>query len=396
MGEVLALAPVLSRLEAERSVDLLVSTMTTTGRDALGQAFPAITHRYVPIDLPWPVGRALRGIAPSLLVLTESELWPTLVTSAAHHIPVVVVNGRVSDATFQRGRIFPLKGYHRWLFRHLTFVGARSQEDARRFVALGLSPQRVAVLGNMKFDRNLSIPGAESRAALRRELRVAPEARLLVGGSTFPGEEEALLKVYLEMVEKYPRLRLLLAPRHAERIPEVERAAGSMGVPTVRRSRLPGGAQPEGASPGATAAHPPVILLDTVGELATLYAQAAVAFIGRSLAVGGGQNPLEALAQGVPVIFGPRMENFRAEAAEALARGAAKEVTSVAHLRQSLEELLNKPDVAAAMGRAGQSWIQDSQGAADRYAELLLRLSSRPGLPEGAAPVGTPGVRTGR
>lgn len=392
----LALSPVLSRLEGEASVELQVSTMTTTGGDTLRQAFPSMGHRYVPVDLPWPVGRALRGVDPALLVLTESELWPTLVTSAARRVPVVVVNGRVSDATFQRGRAFPLRGYHRWLLRHLTFVGARSQEDARRFVALGLSPQRVAVLGNMKFDRDLPVPNPRSRAMLRRELEVAPDAWLLVGGSTFPGEEEALLIVYRELVATYPRLRLLLAPRHVERIPDVERAARSLRVPTVRKSRLAHADEPESAFHHATTSPPPVILLDTVGELATLYAQAAAAFIGRSLAVGGGQNPLEALAQGVPVIFGPRMENFRAEAAEALARGAAKEVTSAAHLRQTMETLLDQPDEAVAMGQAGQSWIQQSRGAADRYTELLLRLSSRPGRPEDAGPGDTPEARTDR
>lgn len=393
MGEVLALAPVLSRLEDETSLQLQVSTMTTTGGKALRRAFPSISHRYVPVDLPWPVGRAIRGIAPSLLVLTESELWPTLVTRAARHVPVVVVNGRVSDATFQRGQKFPLKRYHRWLLSHLTFVGARSQEDAQRFVALGLSPHRVAVLGNMKFDRHLPIPDAGNRATLRQELGVAPDAWLLVGGSTFPGEEEALLDVYLELLESYPRLRLLLAPRHVERIPAVEEAAASLGVPTVRRSRLTHGNRQADLSTNTARTPLPVILLDTVGELATLYAQAALAFIGRSLAVGGGQNPLEALAQGVPVIFGPRMENFRVEAAEAIARGAARQVPSTAYLRPTVKELLNNPDVARAMGRAGQIWIQDSQGAAARYTELLLRLSSRPGLPEAAGPGGTPAAR---
>jgi 3-deoxy-D-manno-octulosonic-acid transferase len=377
VGEVEALAPVVAAAQMHiPDSEVVVSVTTPTGRARVDALYPNILdRRFTPVDLPWTTRRAIARIQPSILVLAESELWPALLVGAARRVPVVVINGRISDQTLPRAR--RLRLLYRWMLRHLTLVGVQTDEDARRLLDLGLPASRIQVTGNVKFDRALPEVGEEEKHRLREDLGVGG-APLLIAGSTFPGEDELLLRVLAGLratltsepspshAEVPQDLRLVLVPRHPDRADAIEKLIRQSGYRVWRRSHGP--APRPGTHPDA---EPDVVLIDTVGELATLYSLGRVAVIGRSFRMGGGQNPLEPMAHGVPVVYGPRMENFRAIAQLAEEAGAARRCPDEEALLPTLHEILTDPTVHAAMSAAGPQVLATHRGAADRSARLI-------------------------
>ncbi len=360
VGEVMAAAPLARELAARRpDVPLLASTVTETGRAVAEQRLPAARFLFFPLDFGWAVGSALDRVRPRLVLLTETELWPNfLAACAARGIPVVVINGRISPRSFPRYR-----AVRRWFGRVLRDVRVfcmQSQEDAERILALGAPAERVRVVGNLKYDLP-TLEGKPDAASVRAGLGLPPECRLVVAGSTHRGEEEAVLTAFGATRAGRPDLCLLLAPRHPERLEEVERLARRMGLSVVRRSGLPGA----GCQAGA------VILLDTMGELAGLYGAASVVFIGGSLIPHGGQNILEPAAVARPVIHGPYMGNFAQIRDAFQAHGAAVEVGGAAALQSQLEALLDDPARADRMGRAGRAIVESHRGATRRTADVV-------------------------
>ncbi len=374
VGEVQALDPVIRALrDRAPDTEFVVSTTTPTGRARAEELYPfAVERRFTPIDLPWTTARALRRLRPQVLVLGESELWPSLLQQAASRIPVVLVNARLSDRTMPRAR--RLRPLYRWMLRRLTVVGVQTPEDRGRFEALGLDRARIVVTGNTKFDRAIPPLDPAVRAALRRELGIG-DSPLLVGGSTFPGEDELLLDALAAIrAEGTPApdaepLRLLLAPRHPDRAEAVTALARARGYRVRRRSEGPAGAHDD--APGG---RPDVVILDTVGELATVYALARVAVVGRSFRTGGGQNPLEPMAHGIPVVYGPQMENFREIARLAEEGGAALRCAADADLLPAIRKILGNDGVHGAMAEAGPRVLEAHRGAAARSAELILEV----------------------
>jgi 3-deoxy-D-manno-octulosonic-acid transferase len=378
VGEIEALAPVVSAFRAlEPSAEVVVTATTPTGRARAEALYPDILERrFAPIDLPWTTSRALRRIRPSVLVLGESELWPSLLRQASRSAPVVVVNARLSDRTMPRARRVRL--LYRWMLARLTAVGVQTAEDRDRFIELGLDPRRVTVTGNTKFDRRVPSPSDAERASLRAELGVG-ESPLVVAGSTFPGEDELLLDA-LAHLRSAPfssgastqvparRLRLVLAPRHPERGDAIEALILERGLGVWRRSRGP-------APPGAD---PDVVLLDTVGELARVYALARVAVVGRSFRTGGGQNPLEPMAHGVPVVYGPKMGNFREIARLAEIGGAAVRCHDDGELIPALERILSDDECHDLMAVAGPRVLDAHRGASERSARLIAQAGRQP------------------
>ncbi len=395
VGEIEALAPVISAFRSRHpSAEVVVTSTTPTGRARADALYPdVLDRRFAPIDLPWTTSRALRRIRPTVLVLGESELWPSLLRQAARRAAVVVVNARLSDRTMVRARrVRPL---YRWMLGRLAAVGVQTEEDRERFLALGLDPRRVRVTGNTKFDRRVPAPSAGEREALRRELGLGA-APVIVAGSTFPGEDELVLDALQAVREGWPtggpvaasedrggagseagdpgvpegptvvagdpgRLRLVLAPRHPERADAVEALVGERGFRCWRRSRGPAPAELD----------PDVVLLDTVGELAAVYALGHAAVVGRSFRTGGGQNPLEPMAHGVPVVYGPRMENFRQIARLAEHEGAAIRCGSDDDLAPALARVLGDPSLHRQMALAGPRVLAAHRGASARSAELI-------------------------
>jgi 3-deoxy-D-manno-octulosonic-acid transferase len=377
VGEVEALVPVVAAAtEQIPEAEVVVTATTATGRKRVEALYPQVLHRrFSPVDLPWTTGRALRRIKPSILILAESELWPALLFGAARRVPVVVVNGRISDQTLPRAR--RLRPLYQWMLHRLTLVGVQTEEDASRLGSLGLAPERLHVTGNVKFDRTLPPVPDEEKVRLRAVLGVG-EAPLLVAGSTFAGEDEILLEALASLratpASEHPPsgapplqdLRLILVPRHPDRARTVEAQIRAAGFRVWRRSQGP--APTPGSHPDA---EPHVVLVDTMGELAFLYSLARVAFIGRSFRTGGGQNPLEAMAHGIPVVYGPRMENFRTITALAEAGGAARRCQDEDALLATLREILTRPAIHAAMADAGPRVLAAHQGAARRSALLI-------------------------
>ncbi len=363
VGEAMAAATLARELRRRRpEVPLLVSTVTETGRAVAEKRLPADRFVFFPFDFPWAVSRALDRIRPRAVLLTETELWPNFLRACGERrIPVAVVNGRISPRSFPRYR--RIRRWFRGVLEDVTLFCMQSQADAERILALGAPPDRVRVVGNLKYDL-AGLGEAGQAAAVRQALGLAPAVPLLVGGSTHRGEEEAVLAAFDHARRAHPGVCLLLAPRHPERLDEVERLVRQGGFSCLRRSRLPAEPLPPGA----------VILLDTMGELARLYAAASVVFIGGSLIPHGGQNILEPAAHARPVVHGPYMGNFLEMRALFREAGAAVEVSDGAALPAEVVHLLGDAALADRMGQAGKRIVESHRGATRRTAELVERL----------------------
>lgn len=324
-----------------------------------------------PFDLAGPVERALEGVRPGLILLTETEIWPLFLERASRRgIPVAVVNGRISERSFGRYR-----RVRRWLaptLSRIALFAMQSEEDARRIEALGAPRERVRVPGNLKYD--LESPEAFPDAS---RLRAAAAGRpVVVAGSTGEDEEGLVLDAWSGLPQ---RPLLVLAPRRPERFDGVANLVEKRGLRLLRRSspvsRLPSSGSPVD-----------VYLLDSIGELASAYAEAVLAFIGGSLIPTGGQSPIEAWAAGVPVIAGPHMENFREAASRGEALGLLSRVTDAATLGPAIAAALDAREETARRGREALAFVATSRGAAGATADAVLALAPALTVGRGSAP----------
>jgi 3-deoxy-D-manno-octulosonic-acid transferase len=362
VGEAAAAVPLVRGIRRRwPELSVVVTTVTPTGaRIVAEQLRGAATHRYFPLDLPGPVRRALGAVRPRFFVGMETELWPNFLRALARGgVPSMIANGRISDRSFRRYRRV------RWLMARVlgqvSCFAMQSDEDARRIIALGAPAERVVVTGNLKTDLAPD-PGPTVWETL---LGLAPDDLLWIAGSTHRGEEALVLDAFARLRRRFPALRLLLAPRHPERVQEVEQLVAERGLAPLRRSALP--------SPGSRET---VFVLDTIGELADLYRAAAVVFVGGSLVPTGGHNMLEPALRRRPALYGPHTENFR-ESAELLeAAGGAVVVKDAAALESELERLLADPGLCRLMGEAGFAAVTVRQGALGRTLALIERLAA--------------------
>jgi 3-deoxy-D-manno-octulosonic-acid transferase len=361
VGEAIAAAPLVEGLRRRYpELPLVVSTVTATGARVVGERFGgAVAHRYFPLDVPGAVRRAVRAIDPAFFVCMETELWPTMLRELARRgVPSMIANGRLSDRSFRRYRL--LRPAMRRVLADVRVFAMRSDEDARRIIALGAPPERVVVTGNLKHDAPADPPGATD--LWRRLLGLKPGQHVWVAGSTHKGEEDAVLAAHAAGQRVYPDLALVLAPRHPERVEEVLALVLARGWRAVRRSTLPAAAR---------AARPPVIVLDTVGELAQIYGIADAVFVGGSLVPRGGHNVLEPALRRKPVLVGPHTENFREAAALLVDAGAALVVQDAAALAAELSALLGDPTTAAKRGEAGAEAVAARHGAVGATLDLI-------------------------
>jgi len=359
VGEVAVARPVL--LEVRRrhpELPLVLSSTTATGLALASGQQAADAVIPFPVDLPGPVRRCLDAARPRLVVLVETELWPELLAGCRRRdIPVALVNARISDSSF--------RGYRaaRWalapLLRPVELVLAQGDEDGARLAALGIAEERITVVGNIKYDAAPARPVAEDLVdALRR---LAAGRPVWVAGSTMPGEDQVVFSALLG-IPAPARPFLLLAPRHPDRSGDVLRLAAAAGVRAVRRTALAAADAPCDA-----------VVLDTVGELATLYQDAAVAFVGGSLVRTGGHNPIEPARFGVPVLTGPHLRNFASIYKEFAAAGAARIVRDGSDLTQALGAWLADGASARAAGEAGRQLLLRHAGATMRTVDALER-----------------------
>ncbi len=366
VGEVGAAAPLVPFLK-ERHPDLhvLVTTVTETGNRVARLKIPeADAILYFPLDFPPAVRRALDAVTPKVVLLTETELWPNFLREChRRQIPVLLINGRISQRSFKRYRL--IRSFMGQVLQGVERFCMQSERSAERIIQLGAPPARVEVVGNLKFDALAPpLPDGEM-AALREELGLAEGVPVFVAGSTHRGEEEAVLQAFKRVRAAFPDLLLILVPRHPDRLPEVEALLKAHGIPSVRRTALKSPRLPPSGS------RPPVILVDTVGELARLYALGDVVFVGGSLQPVGGHNILEPAIYGRPILFGPSMEEFAEIAELFLRRGAALQVRDAGELAARVLELLKDPGLASRLGQAASLTVSSQRGASLRTVGIV-------------------------
>ena len=365
VGEVLAVSRLVRELDqALPAYQLTISTTTRTGQELARERFGAHRVFYCPLDLPWAVRAYVQALRPSVLVLAETEFWPNLLIACfRRRIPVAVVNARISDRSWPRYRRL------RWLWRpflsRLSRVLAQSQTDAERLKAIGCLQECVSVAGNLKFD----VRTAEEADATRQLKKSSAGLRLIVAGSTLDGEEAALLQAWPQLLQADPQLVLILAPRHPERFAAVAALLEKSGFTWVKRSdwRSAPVDSLKPLNPGQ------IVLLDTIGELASIYSLASVAFVGGSLVPAGGHNPLEPAQIGVPIVMGPHFANFRAITEELLAHQALR-IAAKEDLSATLIGLLQDPQTAKAMGARARQVFEQQAGATGRCMVALRSL----------------------
>ncbi len=347
------------------NVKIVVSTTTTTGMGELQKRLPSHVGKiYYPIDRRKYVNRALSTIHPSAVILVEAEIWPNFIWRACSlGKPLFLVNARLSDRSFPRYKKFGF--LFRELFASFTAVEAQSQEYAAKLLEVGCRPEAVHMLGNLKFDcvdlqTRLDVPG------LLAQLGVGSDALLLVAGSTHDGEEEILADQFLRLRARFPKLFLILVPRHFERARDLGRRLAKKGLRLFYRSEA-------AADTRVAAGNLDCLLVDTTGELTSFYKHAAVAFVGKSLTAVGGQNPIEPAALGKPTVFGPNMQNFADVVRILRSQNSVIQVGDAAELEQALGELLANPARREELGQAAQKIVKENQGAVARTAEMIVR-----------------------
>ena len=376
VGEVNLLAPLLQKIERQRPEwQCVLSTTTTAGMRVAQKKYAGLAVFYCPLDFSWAVRTAMRRIRPDLLVLAELELWPNLVRAARDHgARVAVVNGRLGERSFG--------GYRRirWLVKRLLgeidLLAVQDEAYADRFLRLGARPESVRVTGSLKYD------GAETDRLNPATVHLAELAGLdnddavLLAGSTQEPEEAYCLETYRQLRGRWPRLRLVIVPRHPERFAAVARLLDESRLRWQRRSRL------EAEGPDRSAR---VLLVDALGELSAWWGTARIAFVGGSLGTRGGQNMIEPAAYGAAVSFGPNTWNFRDVVDRLLERRAAVVVRDQEELTAFVGQCLEKPEEAATQGRRAQELVREQLGATERTLDLLAGLLE---APPGAAPPG--------
>ena len=375
VGEVLAVTRLVRTLESALPGTLIVvSTTTRTGQALARERFESNRVFYCPLDLPWAVRAYLNALQPRMLILAETEFWPNLLHGCfSRGIPVVVVNARISNRSWPRYQ--RLRRLWRPLLSRLSRVLAQSQIDADRLLALGCLPDRVSVTGNLKFD----VRAAQESEATRLLKSMAAGLRVVVAGSTLEGEESALADAWPRLLAADSELVLVLAPRHPERFSVVAALLEKSGLPWCKRSDWY--SEPSAAARATRALRPgEIVLLDTIGELASVYSLASVAFVGGSLVPAGGHNPLEPAQFAVPIVMGPHYANFVA-IVESLRSHDAMRIAAKEDLASILIELLRDRVAAGAMGARAKEVFDRQAGATDRCVaairELLDSTSSR-------------------
>ena len=372
VGEVKAVERLLERLRQQfPGKPLVVSTATPAGQQLASERHDIVDHTfYFPMDLPWCVGRAVDRVDPEMVIVAETEIWPNFLRACRiRGIRVVMINGRISDKSFPRYRL--VRRWLRRVFEYYSIIGMQSEMDRRRIEAIGADPQKVTVFGNLKYDVMASSrpldPGLANLLESWKQVWIA--------ASTMAGEEELVLEAFNEIRKIHSSLKLVIAPRHADRFDAVEQIIKKKGLGGVlRRSRvsetksLLGQHHPGAAEEGNTLT---IMLLDSFGELAAVFRYATVVFMGGSLAPTGGHNVLEPARHRNPIVFGPHMENFRDMARLFLEAKAAIQIRNPAQLAPAVARLLSNRGEAAELGRNAWAIVQQNTGATDRVLQVL-------------------------
>ena len=378
VGEVLAAYPLAKQLKQRYGGRrLVISTTTITGQKLARERMQfADAIFYFPLDWRGPVGRALRRVRPAAVIIVETEIWPNFLRECRRAgIPVIFVNGRLSEKSFRgfcRAIKFSagmLRDFLKRVLNDAALFLMQSEEDASRLLKLGAEAQRVIVTGNLKYD--LDDPAETPLSAwLAEELARNHRQPVLVAGSVVAHEESPVLRAFAEVQRQFPRALLILAPRKPDRFDEAAKIIAESKRDVVRRSKI----KLNGAASETLSSSGSVLLLDTVGELASLYRLADAVFVGGSLVASGGHNILEPAAFSKAPIYGPSMYNFRDMAGKFLHAHAAVQVNSSEELGAAWIALLKDDLRAMRMGAAARELVDQNRGATARVAARIEQI----------------------
>lgn len=380
VGEVMAISGLVEELrKTYPPKTLVISTVTATGNKIARNISKEDDFVfYLPLDLSFIVKNVINKINPSIFIITETELWPNLITYLHRkNIPLIVVNGRISDNSFKGYRC--IRFLIRPILNKINLFCVQTQTDMHRLTSLGVQEFKIRLTGNMKFDTIDYTDFKSDYTDYKIKLGLGLKGKLFVAASTHPGEEKVILMVYKRLLSEFPHLRLLIAPRHPERTPAVEKLVSKCDFQPIRISefsRIPQGpAKAGGGWMGWSPASPtPIFILDTVGRLLSFYAIADIVFVGGSLVKIGGHNILEPASLGKPIMFGPYMFNFRDIADLFLENQAGILVHNKEELEINIRGLLNNPDKITQLAQCARKLVLQNQGATRRNIEFIKEL----------------------
>lgn len=359
VGESEALFPLLKKIQQHHpEAKLLVTTTTPTGSARVQAVMKdTVTHVYLPYDMPDVVQRFIGHFKPTLAVIMETEIWPNLYTCCGqHHIPLYLINARLSERSARGYQ--KISQFVRSTLDNVSIIATQTQDDAQRFVSLGAKTDAIKVMGNIKFD--ISVPEITLADGHQLKNTLFANRFVWVIASTHKEEEAIFITLYQHIKLQIPELLLLLVPRHPERFIEVKRLCEQKQLKTVSRTS---------GEPVTQATD--VYLVDTMGELKVIYAASDIAFVGGSMVPTGGHNILEAVAVGVPVLFGPYMSNFKEIARGILNQQAAIQCVDNDAIVQSVLSLYHQPNERLELVAKGQVFLKQNQGAIARIYAML-------------------------
>lgn len=362
VGEVKLASKIVPALSARLpGYQFVISSTSRTGYALAQREFSDHLVTYAPLDFSWAVGRAMKRLNPVALVLVELELWPNLIAAARKRgARVFIVNGRLSSRSYQG--YWRLRFVLRRMLGQITWIGAQNREYQHRFLSLGAAV--CDVTGSIKFD-HLDMDRHNTKTNQLAQLVGLDSSHLVfLAGSTQPVEDEIAVRVFRRLTMQFPHLRLILVPRHPESFAAAARLAAGTGLPWVQRSEI---REPLGGGWS-------ILVVDSVGELASWWGRSDIAFVGGSLCNRGGQNMIEPAAFGAAVCFGPQTFNFRDISEALLISNAAAVVANESELESFLRRCCEEPDYRAQLGRAAAEFVSTQSGALDRTCDSIERL----------------------
>lgn len=364
VGEVSLIKGLIKRLKTVTDSTLVISTTTITGRKVAEKLYPDCFVIYFPFDLSFLIKRAIRFLKPGVFIAIETEIWPNLYYHLKKNsVPVIILNGRISKGALRRYN--KIRFFTRKILKMVNFVGAQSQVDKKRYLSLGLEENRIAVTGNLKFTSLDVDTDYLFKFKSKYSWLLKKEGKLLIiAGSTHYPEEETILEVYKELSKKFPYIKLMIAPRHIERVVSLEKIVRREGFVPLRISNLP---------PETSLLDKEIFILDTVGELFYFYSLGDICFVGGSLTDYGGHNILEPLCFLKPTVFGPYMSNFQEIEEKVLEKKAAVKVKGKEELRSVLEKLITSQSYRKELSLHASEIFEEEKGNLEKNLEIILK-----------------------
>ena len=366
VGEVIASIPLVLELKSRYpDYSLIMSTVTEAGRATAINKIPFLNAVvYFPFDLHFSVKNAIDKIKPVVFVMLETEIWPNFLKGLnKRKIPAILINGRISDRSYKR--YLSVRFFIKEVIKNISAFGMQSSADTERIITMGAVTERVVRTGNLKFEHEVRDVSSDTVKKLKGSLNITEDKDIIIAGSTHRGEDEEVIKAYLTISKAIRELPLLIiAPRHLDRLHEIEDILKRYNLSFIRKTMI---------KKGEALSKYPVILLDTIGELSTLYSIASVVFVGGSLVPVGGHNILEPALYKKPILFGPYMHNFKEIAEGFKNKKAAIEIPNSDEMAKEIINILSNPDIGKELGERGFSVVVENRGALKKSIKLIGR-----------------------